>query len=343
MRILYGINGTGNGHRSRARDLVPALSRYAQIDVVVSGLGYSLSMPFPVRNVFPGLSFRYRKGSIDLIGTARRSNPVRLFRDVASLDLLEYDLVISDFEPISAWAARRQDIPSLHVSHQASFLSARVPRAETRDPVSELFLRHFSPCDAAIGLHFRRYAPDIRPPIVRREVRVAKVTNGERVAVYLPAVSQGEVIRCLDGLNGDFTVFSRECREPVRVSPNVWLEPPSECGFAHAVASGGGVFGHAGFELPSEAMYLRKPILSVPIGGQYEQQCNAAALEELGVDVIWKWDATVRDRVAGFLADRPVIDLPEITLPDRLAREILRLPEPNLKPQMVPAPARIPA
>ena len=72
MRILYGINGTGNGHRSRARDLVPALSRLADVDVVVSGVAYSLPMPFPVLRQFQGVSFAYRGGRVDLWQTALR-------------------------------------------------------------------------------------------------------------------------------------------------------------------------------------------------------------------------------------------------------------------------------
>jgi hypothetical protein len=41
----------------------------------------------------------------------------------------------------------------------------------------------------------------------------------------------------------------------------------------------------AGFEGPSEALYLKKKLLVIPISGQYEQACNAAALQKMGVPV----------------------------------------------------------
>ncbi len=36
-RILYGINGTGVGHISRAKSLIPYLKRYVDVDILISG------------------------------------------------------------------------------------------------------------------------------------------------------------------------------------------------------------------------------------------------------------------------------------------------------------------
>ena len=48
----------------------------------------------------------------------------------------------------------------------------------------------------------------------------------------------------------------------------------------HGLITGGG------FETPAEALYLGKHLLSIPIRGQYEQRCNAAALQQMGVMVL---------------------------------------------------------
>ena len=37
MKILYGIQGTGNGHLSRAEEIVPILKKMAHVDVLISG------------------------------------------------------------------------------------------------------------------------------------------------------------------------------------------------------------------------------------------------------------------------------------------------------------------
>ena len=42
------------------------------------------------------------------------------------------------------------------------------------------------------------------------------------------------------------------------------------------------VIANGGFTLISEAIYLKKPVLSVPVKGQFEQILNAIYLERLG-------------------------------------------------------------
>jgi UDP-N-acetylglucosamine:LPS N-acetylglucosamine transferase len=56
------------------------------------------------------------------------------------------------------------------------------------------------------------------------------------------------------------------------------------------MASSHGVLCGAGFETPAEALYLGKKLLVVPMVNQYEQQCNAASLKELGIHVIRKFN-----------------------------------------------------
>ena len=47
-----------------------------------------------------------------------------------------------------------------------------------------------------------------------------------------------------------------------------------------------GIICGAGFETPAEALQLRKKLMVVPIRKQYEQQCNAAALAEMGIPTL---------------------------------------------------------
>ena len=66
MKILYAIQGTGNGHLSRAKDIIPALEMRAQVDILVSGQQADITLPFEVKYRFKGLSFIFgKKGGID--------------------------------------------------------------------------------------------------------------------------------------------------------------------------------------------------------------------------------------------------------------------------------------
>jgi len=57
-----------------------------------------------------------------------------------------------------------------------------------------------------------------------------------------------------------------------------------------------GVITGAGFETPAEALHLQKKLMVIPIRGQYEQLCNAAALAPLGVTVLNTIDASFTAR-----------------------------------------------
>jgi predicted glycosyltransferase len=64
------------------------------------------------------------------------------------------------------------------------------------------------------------------------------------------------------------------------------MYPVSNRKFLESIASAEGVLCGAGFETPAEVLYLKKKLMVIPMKGQYEQQCNAAALKKLGIPVL---------------------------------------------------------
>ena len=61
MNILYAIQGTGNGHLSRAVDIIPELKKYGKLDLFVSGAQAEITLPYPVKYKSKGLSFYFGK------------------------------------------------------------------------------------------------------------------------------------------------------------------------------------------------------------------------------------------------------------------------------------------
>ena len=110
----------------------------------------------------PGLTFATRNGSIDLLATVGRSQPLRLLRDIRQLPVDDYDLIVSDFEPVTAWAAKRQKRVSLGISHQASFQFGIPQRGNNL--MARLTIQHFAPVHHAIGLHWYHFGYPILPP-----------------------------------------------------------------------------------------------------------------------------------------------------------------------------------
>ena len=156
MRILYGVQGTGNGHISRCRSVAEALARKGvEVDYLLSGRpanGYFDMQAFGHYRAVPGLTFASRDGELALWQTLRQNQPRRFWQDLTTLELEGYDRIISDFEPVTAWAARRRGLKSIGISHQAAFRYA-IPR-KGEDIASRLVMRHYAPVDQAIGLHW---------------------------------------------------------------------------------------------------------------------------------------------------------------------------------------------
>ena len=86
MRILYAIQGTGNGHMARAHEVVPMLMEYGEVDLLVSGIQTELSLPWPVKYRLYGWGFIFGKqGGIDWAATIRRSRPVNFIKEICNL------------------------------------------------------------------------------------------------------------------------------------------------------------------------------------------------------------------------------------------------------------------
>src|SRR6478735_1565705 len=112
MKVLYAIQGTGNGHLSRAMAILPILQTKCEVDILISGIQVDLKLPFEVKYRFNGLSFIFGKsGGVDIINTYLKLKSRKLTKEIKNLPIENYDLVINDFEPVSAWAAYRKNIP----------------------------------------------------------------------------------------------------------------------------------------------------------------------------------------------------------------------------------------
>ena len=316
MKILYAIQGTGNGHLSRAMDIIPCLRKYGEVTILISGIQGDLTLPFPVRYKMRGLSFIFGKaGGVDLWKTFVKSNIRKLVKEIRELPVEEYDLVVNDFEPVSAWACYFKNIPCISLSHQAAVLAEEAPRADHTDMVGKLILENYAPGTAHYGFHFGHYTKDIFTPVIRKQIRDQVVKNKGHYTVYLPAYDDKRLIAKLSQFkNVNWDVFSKHSRKAFQIK-NVSVQPIHNEKFIRSMANSEGVLCGAGFETPAEALFLKKKLLVIPMKNQYEQQLNAAALKEMGVPVI----KNLKDRydlvINSWIESRKIVEVnyPDIT------------------------------
>ncbi len=282
MRIFYGVQGTGNGHITRARVMAKEL-QLAGIEVSFQFTGRALDKFFDMDvfnhyQVRTGLTFNTEKGQVSYLKTARDVKPITFIKDIRALDLSGYDHVITDFEPVTAWAAKRQKKAVLGIGHQYAF-NYPIPRAGS-DPIANQVMKYFAPADVGVGLHWHHFGQPILPPIIETPETPEKI-NKNKIIVYLPFEDQNSVINLLANFRQfEFHIYSPD----VAVSnfDHITCNPLSRTGFQNDLYDCAGIISNAGFELASEALQLGKKILVKPLHSQMEQISNAAALKELG-------------------------------------------------------------
>lgn len=319
MKVLYGVQGTGNGHLSRARAMAAAFDG-SDLDVDFLFSGRPADRFFDMQcfgdyRVRQGMTFANIDGRVDYLRTVLRNNYWQFVRDVVALDLRTYDYIITDFEPITAWAGRLRRKTVISMGHQPSF-DHPVPVAN-RDFRTALVLKLFAPGNVRVGMHWDKFDAPILPPLLYAGP-CPVVKKDRKILIYLPFEPQRHVHKVLSRLS-DFDFFIYAPGSEHRTVGNLQLRPTSLKGFQADLHDCAAVICNAGFELSSECLSLGKRLLVKPQGRQMEQASNALALRQLGYGaVIEKLDAEIiRDWLAH---DTPV---PRMYVPD-VAKAITR-------------------
>ncbi|MBK8186459.1 MAG: glycosyl transferase [Cellvibrio sp.] len=288
MKILYGVQGTGNGHLTRARVMAKAFKEKGiEVDWIFSGReksGFFDMEIFGDYKVYRGMTFVTEHGKINFIKTALQTNIRQFFHDIKQVNVDNYDLIFNDFEPVSAWAARRAGKKTIGVSHQNAFYY-KIPKKDSNF-VTNWFMHKFAPVDLPIGIHWHPYDKNILPPIVEHNHYKNEIIP-KRYLVYLPFASPEDIVpQLLEFPDYEFYVY-----QPIKEAidnKNVHLRPFSREGFQQDLHCCEGVMCSAGFELPSESLHLGKKLLVKPLAGQMEQASNGLALQELGYGTVAK-------------------------------------------------------
>jgi uncharacterized protein (TIGR00661 family) len=313
--ILYGVNGEGSGHSTRAKEVIAHLiARGHAVHVVSFDRGLrNLGESFPVTEIF-GFRFayvnnrmRYRRTlAKNLVTAPQAAGSLRKLMKL--VDEWSIDLVITDFEPLSCHVGHRKRLPVIAIDNQHCLTNTEVelPHRYRRDAAAaKLVTRLMTPrADAYLVISFFTAKPRKRntfvfPPILRAEVLATKPTLSDHVLVYVTSPAE-ELAVLLSQVRCKFIAygFGREGEKG-----NVVFKKPSLSGFLQDLASCRAIIANAGFSLVSEALHLGKPYLAVPVKNQFEQIFNAYYIDKNGYGAFW--DELNKERVESFLFNLP--------------------------------------
>lgn len=302
MRILYGVVGEGMGHAIRSRVVLEHLTGEGhEVEVMTSGRAKDfLAERFSGVHRIHGLHFvteenRVRRGktlwSNVLQGTTGLPKNIAAYFDL--LEHFQPEVVVSDFESWTYFYAKAHRLPILSIDNMQIINRCTHPPdviagEEANFEIARAFVKSKLPfCDHYLVTSFFR--PEIRkertslfPPILRPEILAAKPQAGEHLLVYQTAEGHEQLARTLQHTGLPCRVYGmhRGLTED-RVEGNLRHRPFSEAGFIEDLATARAVIAGGGFTLMGEAVYLHKPMLSVPIGGQFEQIMNGRWLQRL--------------------------------------------------------------
>jgi len=285
MKILFGVQGTGNGHISRSRELVRKLKEDGhELEVIVSGRKEDELREMEVfapYKVLKGFTLVTRKGKMNYAETLFKLDFVRHWSDVLALDLAGVDLVITDFEPVTSMAARMKGLPSVGFGHQYAF-PYDVPIARG-SLFGKYTLLHFAPAQYNAGLHWDHFNQPIFPPVIPETLYRAKRLNEDpkKILVYLPFEEVEDIEKFLQPFSAyHFFIYGKVTED--REDGHLSFRSYSREGFLRDLMECSGVVCNAGFELPGEALHLGKKLLLRALDGQIEQESNALAMVQLG-------------------------------------------------------------
>ena len=314
--ILYGVNGEGAGHSTRAKEVLTHLQKHGHTLHVVSfdrGREH-LRKDFEVTEIH-GLRFayvnnqvRYRRTLAKNVWSApKAAGSLRLLSRLA--EEWNIQLVVTDFEPLSCQIGWRKGLPVISIDNQHCLTNAEVsyPRQYRRDAAfAKLVTRMMIPRAQAFlvtsffDARVKRRGTYVLPPILREQILRAKATTGDHVLVYVTSPAPA-LARLLRSVRCPFVAygFGRDA-----VDGNVIYKKPSMDGFFADLISAKAIIANAGFSLVTEALHLSKPYLAVPVQHQFEQIFNAYWLDKMGYGAYW--EELNKECVESFLYNLPL-------------------------------------
>lgn len=324
MRILYGVVGEGMGHAMRSRVILEHLVRQGHdITIMTSGRAVDyLQQRFPHVARIHGYHMIYEDNRVRM-GKTIGSNIVQglagLPQNIAAyFKLIANDrpeVVISDFESWTYLYGKAHGLPVFSIDnpqmiHRCAHAPALLAGFEQDFELAKAFVKGKLPgCDHYLITTF--FYPEVRkpntslfPPILRPEILAAKPTSGEHLLVYQTAEGNDALAAALATTGMECRIYGmRRSITEEHVEGSLRYRPFSEATFIEDLASAKAVISGGGFTLMGEAVYLHKPMLSLPVGKQFEQILNAIYLEHLGYGM--RARALDHDTLSQFMSHLP--------------------------------------
>lgn len=315
-KILYSVAGEGLGHAVRSKAVIESLAYRNKVRIAASSKSYLyLSKFFDAEEIdyFNIIYLNNKAANLLTFFSNFIRFPVILARGWKILRIINEfkpDIIITDFEPLVSYFAYFKKIPLISIDNQhiiTNALHKNIPKKYWLDAIitklviklfivksRKFFINSFYNC------RLKDKNSVLIKPLLRKEIINSKTSDKNHILVYQTSKSNNGLINELQKINEKFIVYGFYENKNLG---NVILKDVGEKEFLKDLASCKAVITNGGFTLISEALYLEKPILSIPVKRQFEQTLNAIYLEKMGYGI--HAEGTSREIIEKFINDIP--------------------------------------
>ncbi|MDO5851578.1 MAG: glycosyltransferase family protein [Methanobacteriaceae archaeon] len=296
-RIVYSLCGEGLGHAIRSAVIIEYLLKQGyDLIVFASDRAYQyLNNKFENIYEIKGFNTVYEENKVRNRKTFVNNMkyvPTDLTNNLNIMYKLskkfQPDMVISDFEFYANMLAHLIQVPLISIDNMHVITESyyKTPTKYKKDQVLAASVVHSFIQRQAKTIILTYFYPPLKnkdaiyaPPILRDKIFELKPSNNDHIFVYQTSDSNNQLMSVLKTLNQKFIVYGFHKSD---VDENITYKSFNEDEFFTDLSTAKAVITNGGFTLITEALYLKKPILSIPVNKQFEQILNAIYIEKLG-------------------------------------------------------------
>jgi uncharacterized protein (TIGR00661 family) len=293
MNILYAIQSYGMGHAMRSKQVIEYLNKKHTIVVASAGKAKEIFDKTQQTVTIAKLHFHYEKNTVSYAKTTAKviSESRQILQSIQAIRKIirekKINAVITDFEPICAYAAKLEKIPLIEIDNIKSIPYLPDKTASWRRAINILTSNILipNPTKLIITSDFtlvnKPASVEWIPSILRPQITKLKTTKGTKILVYQASHTDDEkLITTLNKTPFEYVYFGCQTQEK---RGNVFCKTFNQDEFLSQMAQAKAIICNGGYTVISEAMYLRKPVLICPIKNQYEQELNGKYVESLQI------------------------------------------------------------
>lgn len=289
--ILYAIQCTGNGHLTRSKEVIKQLknlkgSQIGKLDVCLSGEFSQVSLDdINIKYKYKGLGLDVSDGGLSIWKTLKNTDMKGFIRSIFDIDLSEYDIIVSDFEPVTCWAAKLRGRKVLGVGNHYKFLNNKsfLKNLNPNFFSNKMVVKMICPVSEYIAFDYLKENENEFFPIIRDSLRKIDLKQDDFYVVYLSSISVEDQKKFFTLFpNERFYIYHNTVESPYDFE-NCHIRPIDKVEFSEKLIRSKGVICHTGFQTTSECLYLGKKMLVMPIKKQIEQIYNTKMLGKMGV------------------------------------------------------------